>query len=268
MIGIDIGCELVYDVRQSTVFLLKIRAAQTWQQQITAELTNVDPVVGIDNCQVGFECNQLQRLFVEPCQLRVVYSATVHLLHANNNNRMPCAAEADLQHLPADVLTYLYPSRYCLSDSLSQFALKEFGNVSRGVYRVQVICDWVANHLEYVPGSTTSYTTATDVLLQRAGVCRDYAHLAISFCRSLGIPARYVSAYAADLQPPDFHGLMEAFVGDQWLLFDPTGKSQTDRVVRIATGRDAADVAFATFCGEAWLQQSTVWATAHSNVGY
>ena len=106
--------------------------------------------------------------------------------------------------MPAEVLTYMNPSRYCESELLARFAMEEFGQMPRGFSRVQAICDWVFNHLEYTPGSTNATTCASDVLLQRTGVCRDYAHLAITLCRGLGIPARYVSGYAVNLQPPDY----------------------------------------------------------------
>ena len=130
---------------------------------------------------------------------------------------------------------------------------REFGGVDEGYARVQAISDWVQRELVYESGSTDGSTSAVDVLLHRAGVCRDFAHVAISLCRALGIPARYVSAYGIGVEPPDFHGVFEAYLGGRWWLFDPTGMSPADRLVRIAVGRDAADAAFATFAGTAEL---------------
>ena len=132
--------------------------------------------------------------------------------------------------------------------------------MDRGFDRVSKITDWVYNSLAYVPGSTGPSTTACDVLLQRTGVCRDFAHLAIALCRSLGIPARYVSGYAVNLDPPDFHGFFEAFLGGDWILFDATKLAPVSGFVRIGAGRDAADVAFATLIGEATLTAMTVQA--------
>ena len=109
-----------------------------------------------------------------------------------------------------------------------------------------------------MPGSTDGSTTAIDVLVTRAGVCRDFAHLSIAVCRALGIPARYVSGYAVDLEPPDFHGFMEAFLGGRWFLFDATRMAPIDRLVRIAAGHDAADVAFGTLFGEATLESMMI----------
>ncbi len=168
--------------------------------------------------------------------------------------------------MPPEVLTYLNPSRYCESDLLARFSFEEFGQMERGYGRVQAICDWVYHHLDYTPGSTTASTTATDVLLQRTGVCRDYAHLAITLCRGVGIPARYVAGYAVGLQPPDFHGFMEAFLSGQWYLFDPTRLAPVSGLVRIGVGRDAADVSFATLTGDALLSEKTVWANNANDV--
>ena len=154
----------------------------------------------------------------------------------------------------------LNPSRYCESDLLGNFSMPEFGSSSQGFLRVKSICDWTYSNLAYVSGSTNSQTTARDVFVERQGVCRDFAHLAIALCRGLGIPARYVCGYAAELQPPDFHGFFEAYLGDRWYLFDPTRLAPVSGFVRIATGQDAADVPFATFIGAAQLKSKKVWA--------
>ena len=119
---------------------------------------------------------------------------------------------------------------------------------------MQAICDWIHDNVEYRVGSTQATTTARDVFVQRAGVCRDFAHLGITFCRALNIPARLVVGYARfDEPPPDFHAVFEAYLGGRWVLFDPTRMSPVDRLVRIATGRDAKDVAFATIYGPATM---------------
>ncbi|QDT11253.1 transglutaminase-like domain-containing protein [Planctomycetes bacterium K23_9] len=262
MTKIDVGSELIYEVRRSTVFLFKIAVGQTNHQRIEQETYTFDPMQNVEDCVVGLDGNRLQRVVVDPCTLKIQYNATVEL--TPDIEMQLDVQESNIAQVPSDVLTYLNPSRYCESDLLGRFAFEEFGQVPRGFQRVQAICDWVNTHLDYTPGSTTSTTTAADVLLQRTGVCRDYAHLAISLCRGLGIPARYVSGYAVDLQPPDFHGFMEAFLDGNWYLFDPTKLAETKGLVRIATGRDAADVAFATLTGDAVLKSSTVWATAGS----
>jgi transglutaminase-like putative cysteine protease len=262
---IDVGSQLTYEVRCVSVFRFKIAAAITDHQAITNEVLQFDPPQSVEDCAVGLEGNRLQRVVVQPCTLHVRYNASAEL-----SPEVDCpmdVQESDIATVPADVLTYLNPSRYCQSDLLARFAFEEFGGIARGFRRVQAICDWVNTHLEYTPGSTTATTTAADVLLQRTGVCRDYAHLAITLCRGLGIPARYVSGYAVNLQPPDFHGFMEAFLDGNWYLFDPTKLASTNGLVRIAVGRDAADVAFATFTGNAVLKISKVWASSKTTLG-
>jgi transglutaminase-like putative cysteine protease len=135
-----------------------------------------------------------------------------------------------------------------------------FDNVPPGFSRVMAICDWINSNIDYQLGSSNVSTSACDVLIQRVGVCRDYAHLAIAFCRALCIPARYISGYAVDLQPPDFHGFFEAYLGSRWYLFDATRKAPVEGFVRIGTGRDAADASFATIIGGAMLTNMAVWA--------
>ena len=260
MSKIQVGSSLTYDVTQQTIFLLKIAAGSTTRQQISDEQLTFDPIVNVEACQVGIEGNRLHRIVVDPCQLRINYEATATL--QPETEPAVDVGESPAAQIPPDVLTYMNPSRYCESDLLARFAFEEFGQLPPGFTRVKSICDWVFEHLDYTPGSTNAATTATDVLLQRTGVCRDYAHLAISLCRGLGIPARYVAGYAVNLQPPDYHGFMEAFLDGQWYLFDPTKLSSTLGLVRIGIGRDAADVAFATLTGAATLVQKDVWANA------
>ena len=256
---IDVGCDLSYQVRQTTVFLFQISVAQTSHQRLICGQFSVNPQVYIEICPIGMEGNQLQRIVVEPCELQIKYRATVEL--TPEVETPTTVSESNASQMPAEVLTYLNPSRYCESDLLSRFAYEEFGTMPRGFFRVTAICEWVHSHLDYKSGSTNSTTTAADVLLQRTGVCRDYAHLAITLCRGVGIPARYVAGYAVDLQPPDFHGFFEAFLDGHWYLFDPTKLAPVGGLVRIGVGRDAADVSFATLMGVALMTSQSVLAT-------
>jgi transglutaminase-like putative cysteine protease len=144
-----------------------------------------------------------------------------------------------------------------------RFAHSTFGNLRAGYHRVNGICNWIREYVEYQSGVSDSLTSAFDTVTERAGVCRDFAHLAIALCRALGIPARYVSAYAWRLAPPDFHAVIEAYLqgpsGIGWYLFDPTRMSAPDGLVRIGTGRDAADVAFCSPYGEVGFEKPEVW---------
>ena len=126
---------------------------------------------------------------------------------------------------------------------------------SLGSIRVTRICNWIYERIEYLSGTSTPTTSAFDTVTELAGVCRDFGHLAIAFCRSLGIPARFVSAYAYGLNPPDFHVYIEAFLGGRWILFDPTRLAPQSSFVRIGHGRDAADTSFATIFGGAVMNK-------------
>jgi transglutaminase-like putative cysteine protease len=144
-----------------------------------------------------------------------------------------------------DTITYLRPSRYAQSDSLTPVARAEFGGLA-GYPLVQAISDWVFEHIRYVPGSSQPTDGATRTLTSRQGVCRDFAHVAIAFLRAMEIPARMVSVYAPGLTPMDFHAVVEAFVDGQWWAIDPSRLAPRQSLLRIATGRDAADTAWLT----------------------
>ena len=148
---------------------------------------------------------------------------------------------------------YIYPSRYCQSDRLLRLALNEFGGLWQGHSRVQAICDWVKKHVAFTSNTSNSNTSAVDTLIEQVGVCRDFAHLMIALCRAVNIPARFTTGtdYGADpaLGPPDFHAYVEVYLGDRWYIFDPSGTAIPMGLMRFGTGRDAADVAFATIFG-------------------
>ena len=161
------------------------------------------------------------------------------------------------------MLTLLYPSRYCQSDKLERFARSTFGSLSPGYATVNGICNWIHDYVAYEGGVSDALTSAFDTVTQRAGVCRDFAHLAIALCRSLGIPARYVSAYASQLEPPDFHAVFEAYLGaprnGAWYIFDATRMADPAGLVRIGIGRDAAEVAFCSPYGATGYDKPEVW---------
>ncbi|CAA9892457.1 conserved hypothetical protein [Candidatus Methylobacter favarea] len=258
MTTIHVGCDLTYSVTNPTSFLFNVAAARTPLQTISEETLQLNPSIQYEASSLGMEDIQVYRLYAEPCELQLNYRATVDLRPAINDTSQ--IVEAGYSQLPIDVLPYLNPSRYCESDRLAHFALQMFGNAQPGFCRVSAICDWINSNLDYQAGSSGPSTSACDVLIQRTGVCRDYAHLAIALCRALCIPARYVSGYAVSLQPPDFHGFFEAYLGSRWYLFDATHMAPVEGLVRIGTGRDAADASFATIIGSATLTHMAVWA--------
>jgi transglutaminase-like putative cysteine protease len=191
------------------------------------------------------------RLHAEPGQFKLNYAARVDihpfLVAPEELEEMP------VNDLPVDVLHYLYPSRYCPSDRFFQIALQNFGDMPKGYGRVMAICEWVRSRTRFQIGTTTSFNCAMDTFNNGVGVCRDFAHLTISLCRALNIPARYVTSidYGADTSygPPDFHAYVEVYLSGRWYIFDPTAMCPTTGLIRIATGRDANDVAFATIFG-------------------
>jgi transglutaminase-like putative cysteine protease len=162
-----------------------------------------------------------------------------------------------LRDLPGHAIEYLWPSRYCRPDKLKSFACEEFGHLEGGA-AIAAMADWLRGNMHYVPGSSDSQTTAEDSFLTREGICRDFAHVLIGFARALNIPARMVSAYAWRLDPPDFHAVVEVYVGGGWHLVDPTGLAPVEGLVRIGVGRDAADISFMTIFGRANLIAQTV----------
>ncbi len=245
----DVDCELRYELAGPADFLFQVHALDGVDQSVLDESFTAAPerpVHIFEDPNVG---HRFARLQAEAGPLCVHYRARV--------KRTPLARDADapemaIAELPDTLLHNLMPTRYCESDLLSRAALKMFGDLPRGYARVQAIADWVHDHIDYQIGTSDATTTACDVFRQRAGVCRDFAHLAVSFCRALNIPARLVVGYASfEEPPPDFHAVFEAWLGGQWISFDPTRLSPVDDLVRIAMGRDAKDVAFATIFGPA-----------------
>jgi transglutaminase-like putative cysteine protease len=258
---IRVNANLTYEVNQPTTLLLNVAAAKNLAHQaVDWENLTITPDISRDDMVVGSEKNSITRVCAGPGTVEIEYSAILSLSPITESP--PSIDQTDFKFLPPETLPYLNPSRYCEADKLTRFAMAEFGAMVQNFERVTAICDWIYSHIEYCGGTTTSLTTSCDVLLQRTGVCRDFAHLGISFCRALGIPARYVSGYARDLEPADFHGFFEAYLSGRWYLFDPTRMAPTDGLVRIGAGRDAADTPFATIWGHASLLKKTVSAKA------
>ncbi|TVV72630.1 transglutaminase-like domain-containing protein [Sphingomonas solaris] len=164
---------------------------------------------------------------------------------------------AHRRDLPAEVIPYLWPSRYCESDQFGTFAEREFGEYEGGE-KVQAIADWIYEHTDYIRGSSDSTTTAKDTFVERQGVCRDFAHLMATLSRASGIPARVVSAYAWQLDPPDFHAVVEVYLEKGWHLVDATRLAPVEGLVRMAVGRDALDIAFMTVFGGCQLIEQRV----------
>lgn len=254
----QVGCTLTYDVQEESAFIFNVMPVRSGTQLVAEERLSVTPHFPIEEHVEPGTGNRYHRLCCPgPTQMSVQVTATVHsVTPPREPGDGPTAA------LPSDVsldmLRYLFPSRYCQPEQLEQFAQQEFSRYPRGLAQVDAICAWIGDNIAYELGSTGPATTAFDVLSSRMGVCRDFTHLAVSFCRALAIPARFVSGYAVGLNPPDFHALLEVWVGDRWYLFDATARALPEQFVRIGSGRDAAEVSFAFIFGNAGMTNMSV----------
>lgn len=252
MIRIELQLALNYEIGEGGAdFVFNIHAAHTPCQLVAGEnLTlnqdipqkmHTDPITG----------NRYLYLHAFPGSFNLEYTATVDLEHYFAEPTQ--IAEVPVCELPPEVFGYIYPSRYCQSDRLLKLAASEFGRLDQGYARVLAIQNWIKNHVTFTPLSSNSSTSAVDTLIEQIGVCRDFAHLMIALCRAVNIPARFTTCtdYGADpiLGPPDFHAYVEVYLGGRWYIFDPSGTGVPMGFVRLGTGRDAADVAFATIFG-------------------
>ena len=252
MIRLRLSIELDYLVLSpSCDFVFNIHVAHTSRQTVREEALTLDPCQRAEVQLDPVHGSRYMRLHAAAGPLRVSYQATVDIRHhVEEPERI---GEVPVSRLPVHVLPYVYPSRYCQSDRLLRLAFAEFGHLPPGYARVQAIRDWVHRRVLFQSNSTNSTTSALDTLVERVGVCRDFAHLMIALCRALNIPARFATGidYGADpaLGPTDFHAYVEVYLGDHWYIFDPSGTAIPMGFVRFGTGRDAADAAFATIFG-------------------
>ncbi len=252
MVRLQFSIALHYEITPpGSDFIFSIHAAQTEQQVVVQESLLLSHPLVYNLYTDPVTHTRYLRLKSGPGALSVRYEATVDLDHhlADPAN----IGEVAVADLPGEVLPYLYPSRYCQSDRLLRFAVHEFGHLWQGYSRVQAIRDWVVERVVFRSNSSDGNTSAVDTLVEKAGVCRDFAHLMIALCRAVNIPARFASGidYGADpaLGPPDFHAYVEVFLGDRWYMFDASGVAIPMGFVRLGTGRDASDSAFATMFG-------------------
>lgn len=243
-----IEAELGYEVHAPAHMLLNIEAAQAGSQAVVSEALTIEPPTEMQVYCDESSGNRFVRFDARPGPLKIRYRASVQRRQIDVPLDLP---EVPVNQVPNEILHYMMPSRYCESDLMSRCAQQLFGDLAPGIGRVQAIVDWIHDSIAYEPGSSDSTTTAREVFVERAGVCRDFAHLGITFCRALNIPARLVVGYVWFDEPPqDFHAVFEAWLGGRWVLFDATRMAPVDRLVRVGTGRDAKDVAFCTIFGD------------------
>ena len=262
---IGVGCEFVQVAPAPTPAVMQIRVSPEPSVSIVSESWQVDPPLDT-HPYVDLYGNRCLRLVLPQGESRFRYRARVDV-PATTEPVDVAAAQLPPEALPDDVLIYTLPSRYCLPEMLTE-APEQFAGGGSGHARVQAICNHVNAHLTFQYGSSVATTTSHDVHVSGFGVCRDFTHLAIAYCRALDIPARYVFGYLPQIDvapladPMDFAAWMEVWLGDRWWTFDPRNNMPRQGRVVIGRGRDASDVAMVTAFGQPDLTSMTVIAEA------
>ena len=229
----EVGAQLDVYISAPTTLEFQIAVAPQPGAQVTESLSftlNGNQIQATE--LIGDHGNRIHKFDVDQGSLWVNYSATI----------IGQADPAPVEEI--DLTTYLRPSRYAEADKFFGFAATEFGQVTDPATLLEKVSAWVGSRLSYVPGSSDPIDGAVDTLLAGAGVCRDYAHLVVALLRAVNVPARLVAVYAPGCSPMDFHAVAEAFVDGAWHVVDATCLAPRQTLVRISTGRDAADTAF------------------------
>jgi transglutaminase-like putative cysteine protease len=249
MITVQINAALNYHLPRPADVLLAVEAIPNMDDQTLLA----------DLLKVGGDCSPLKtiegmdglgrRTWLHaqgPIDIRYTATATIN----RASTAIAGLETVPLSELPPAYVQYLMPSRYCPSDRHDNFVATRFDAKTAGD-RVLQMAEWIYSHVKYAPGRPGNGGSATDTFITRHGVCRDFAHLLITFARAADVPARMVSAYALDINPPDFHAVVEVYLDGRWHLVDPTRLVPEQNLVRIAVGRDATDISFMTIFGRA-----------------
>ncbi len=264
---IRVGYELIYDCPQPTPMILTLNIHYSRASDIVSpDFLTTSPSVPIAAYRDSFG-NWCSRIVAPAGQIRISSTAVVR------DSGLPeiivrDAPQHRVQDLPEETLLFLLGSRYCETDRLSDIAWNLFGHLPEGAVRVQAVCDFVHNHIQFGYQHARATKSAWEAYHERVGVCRDYAHLAIAFCRCLNIPARYCTGYLGDMGTPppygamDFAGWFEAYLGGAWHTYDARNNIPRIGRVLIARGRDATDVAISSTFGTNILTGFKVWTDA------
>lgn len=245
----NVFTEMEYRVGAKSTLILSINALRNQHQTVLSEEFTISPYIKTEELPAVNGENRLIRFEVDdPVLLKIGYKATV-------DNCYKLVDFADKPDIPVSqldpiIIPYLNPSRYCQSDKLFRLANNYFGHIENSFNKVLTLTRWINKNIEYLSGFSNSNTSAFDTVTEQAGVCRDFAHLGITLCRALNVPARYFTGYSYKLKPADFHACFEAYIGGEWVLFDATGLAPLNGIVKISTGRDAADAAIANLFGD------------------
>lgn len=238
-----------YRVGAKSTLILSINALRNQHQTVLSEEFTISPYIKTEELPAVNGENRLIRFEVEDAALvKIGYKATVD----NCYKLVDFADKPDIpvSQLDPTIIPYLNPSRYCQSDKLFRLANNYFGHIQNSFNKVLTLTRWINKNIEYLSGFSNANTSAFDTVTEQAGVCRDFAHLGITLCRALNVPARYFTGYSYKLKPADFHACFEAYIGGEWVLFDATDLAPLNGIVKISTGRDAADAAIANLFGD------------------
>jgi transglutaminase-like putative cysteine protease len=262
-VHVHVGCQFSYDAAVPTAAVVQVEPHPSAVAHLVTQQWDVAPMFDLRLYYDTFG-NPCRRTTLPPGRSALHYDAVACVSDDIDPADLD-AEEIPPDRLPDEVLAFTLPSRFCLPDELADVAWGAFETVTPGYRRVQAVCDFVHGHLAFGYGTSAPTTTAVDAYRAGAGVCRDYAHLAISLCRALNIPSRYAFGYLPDLAevnpaPMDFCAWMEVFLGGRWWTFDPRNNQRRAGRVLIGRGRDAVDVAMVTTFGGPHLVDMVVWA--------
>lgn len=244
---LKVEATLSYDMPQPADVLLAIEAAPTADQRLVDDGLKVQAVGPLRTIPGDDGIGRRTWVHAEG-RFHAEYSGT--FIVERQPEPLAALPITPRSELPANVIPYLWPSRFCESDRFTSFVMREFGHVESGA-RVEAMARWVRDKIDYRIGTSNETTSAVDTFVARQGVCRDFAHVMAAFTRAAGIPARLVSAYAWQLDPPDFHAVVDVWLDGGWHLVDASGLAPIEGLVRIAVGRDATDISFMTIFGSA-----------------
>ena len=262
--AIDISAKFNFCLDHPTDVLLQFEAAHIPEQEVLSCNTSLSDAMHV--ARVPAHDGIGERIWIRAeGDYHVEYTARVEVKRLLT--KLETLDRVDPHDLPGEAVEYLFDSRYCQADRLQSFVNDEFGEIEGGK-RIIAMRDWIAKNFTYSPGSSNANTTALDSFVERHGICRDYAHVMISFARASAIPARYVSCFAPGVEPQDFHAVAEVFLQDRttpgggaWYIVDATEMADPAQAVKIGIGRDAADVSFLTTFGMNQFGDKTITVT-------
>jgi transglutaminase-like putative cysteine protease len=243
----EVSANVAYKAVSASTLILNIQPYRSANQMVLEEHFETIPFLKMKELNSVSGEKRFKIIEIpEAGDIQISYKAIVE----NQFSIIPAERLDDvpISLMPASALNYLNPSRYCQSDRLYRFAYHQFGSHQHAYQKVMAVRDWIYTNVQY-GGFTTAQTSAYDTITEQIGVCRDFAHLGVALCRALTIPARYFTGYAYNLTPPDFHACFEVYLGGSWIVIDATKLAPLNGLVKIATGVDAVDTAFASIFG-------------------